>query len=346
MLEMVGQTASAIQFLSAEPDSCAVWSELQNKIEVFSLFEYADSELGLISNPGLQLREVVHRAFQLGSYHSVWAIEGVGHHYASLHFPGKFLGDDNIPKLPAASLIPLHTGMGLALAEYLLESIRKCPANGAELIRAFAHLCWSNSCSGYAGAVFEALGLVARSLYPNLMPALDEYLSPMETLVSYFWHGVGRGVYLHPINSLPLCSAPWKALEMCQSEPPHEAGRQNAVAGLAWALTLVNIRHPEVLAAFLRWHGREVADSEAFANGMWSSMAVWRDVSPGDIYLNVLERYVPNNAGALLAQQWKQCVTQSCRQSLSYQMVHASKRVISDLFRYQRFSAVSNQPPT
>lgn len=133
---------------------------------------------------------------------------------------------------------------------------------------------------------------------------------------------------------------------MCRHEPAHQLGRQNAIAGLAWALTLVNIRHPEVLAAFLQHHGTEVAKDDAFANGVCSAMVVWREVSPGDPYLDALQTYVPENAKSFLLELWNRCVTQSCLQSLSYQRASVPKRAISDVFRYQHLSAFSDYPQT
>jgi hypothetical protein len=347
-LEMLRQSAEVLQSLSAAPDGRAVWNELQNKIEAFSLFEYADSELGVTGKPDLSLQEIVLRAFQLGPYRSVWAMEGVGRYYANLHsFPGqipdKLLCEENTRGLPTASLIPLHTGMGLALAECALELLSRPPANDFRLIDKFAQLCRDNSRDGYAGAAFEALGLVARNLYPQLIAGIDSYLSRDGVLLAYFWHGIGRGIYFNPGNFPPFCSAPWTALEMCRCEPHHETGKRNAMAGLAWALTLVNIRHPEIISTFLRYHGAEVAQDDAFANGVRSATVVWRDISPGDFYLDALQTYVPDDADSFLLELWNRCVAQSCLESLSYQRVPVPKRAISDVFCYHS-AAFIDQP--
>jgi hypothetical protein len=339
-LEMARQSAAVLQSAST-PDGYAVWSELQNKIEAFSLFEYADSELGVAGNPGVPLHELVSRAFQLGPYRSVWAMEGLGYCYAGLHSHGGLFCEDKTSRLPAASLVPLHTGMGLAFAQRVLESMSGNQSRDFTLLDKFAQLCRDNSQNGYAGAAFEALGLVTRNLYPHLVPVVDAYLSQSEVFLAYFWHGIGRGIYFNPVNLLPFCGAPWNAVEMCRLEPQHEIGRHNAVAGMAWALTLVNIRQPEILATFLRYRGRDAACDEAFANGMRSGLAVWRMASPDDHYLDVLRSYVPDNANASLAALWDRCVTQSCQQALSYQRAPGPETAVSDYFRYRHSSAFS-----
>jgi hypothetical protein len=190
-LEMARQSAAVLQSAST-PDGYAVWSELQNKIEAFSLFEYADSELGVAGHPGVPLHELVSRAFQLGPYRSVWAMEGLGYCYAGLHSHGGLFCEDKTSRLPAASLVPLHTGMGLAFAQRVLESMSGNQSRDFTLLDKFAQLCRDNSQNGYAGAAFEALGLVTRNLYPHLVPVVDAYLSQSEVFLAYFWHGIGR----------------------------------------------------------------------------------------------------------------------------------------------------------
>lgn len=338
-LEITRQSAGIAQAVSAGPDGYAVWNELQNKIEAFSLFEFADSELEITQEAGLPLREIALRALRLNPYRSVWTMEGTGHYYANRQcsanrFPQQLLRGKQTECLPPCSLVPLHTGMGLALAEKLLQSVCNQPLNSAELIDDFADICRDNSREGYAGAVFEGLGLVARNLFPDLVPVINLRLLGNEPLLDYFWHGVGRGLYFNLGNAPPFCSAPWKAMAMCRSEPPHSLGRLNAVAGLAWALTLVNIRQPEVLATFLKYHAADVLQDDAFANGVYSALVVWQEVSPGGQYLEKLQNYVPRYASPGLLDLWEQCVTQSCVKALSYKGM-LPKTAISQVFRYQ-----------
>jgi len=98
---------------------------------------------------------------------------------------------------------------------------------------------------------------------------------------AYFWHGVGRGAYFAPANSLPYWSDPWQCFETSM-RIPHELGRRNAVAGCAWAMTLVNLRQPEIIATLLDQYGSQLAADDAFANGVFSALAVWLRCSSTD----------------------------------------------------------------
>jgi hypothetical protein len=347
-LEMMWRSARLLRYIPTGPDSRAAWTEFQNKVEVFSLFAYIDLEIGSPS-PGTSLQELVRRALQFGPYHAVWSVEGVGHYYANTRripgrSPDRLLQDERAKRLPTASLIPLHTGMGLSLAQSVLDSISKQPTGGTKLIDTFAQLCRNNSREGYAGAAFEALGLVARNLYPNLIPIIDSFLMTEPALLGYFWHGIGRGIYFHPTNFPPFCSTPWKAVEMCRREPPHDLGRGNALAGLVQALTLVNIRHPEIIATFLKYHGTELTQCDAIGDGLRSALVVWHNASPCDPYLHALRMHVPPRATTTLLELWNKHVTQSCDQVLSWEGLPASRRGVGELFCYPQSSGISNRP--
>ena len=338
-LELMQHASGFLQWLSPIPDSPEVWAEFQNKIEAFSLFEYVDSEIGVLGCPGLCLQELVLRASRLGPYRSVWAMEGIGHYYAESQralgqMPVGLLSEQNTSGLPSACLVPLHTGMGLSLAETALDSICKQPADCGRLVDIFRELCNINSRPGYSGAAFEALGLIARHLYPHLIPSIDSCLAKNADGLARFWHGMGRGTYFLAANFPPFCSAPWKAFDMCLCEPPQELGRRNAVAGLAWALTLVNIRHPEILAVFLKHHGSQITGSQAFANGVCSAMTIWLDASPGDGYLEALRTHVPRGLDASLTRLWNAYIKQPCDQALQ-QKSFAHNKKMDDFFRYQ-----------
>jgi hypothetical protein len=123
---------------------------------------------------------------------------------------------------------------------------------------------------------------------------------------------------------------------MCLREPPHELGRRNAVAGLAWALTLVNIRHPEILVVFLKHHGSQITDSQALANGIRSAMTIWLDASPDDGYLEVLRTYVPRGVDASLTRLWNAYIKQSCDEALrNHKSFAHKKKKMDEFFRYQ-----------
>ena len=256
--EVMQQSAEVFKFLMPGRDNRLAWQEFQNKLQAFDLFEHVDVTLHLPSGFELSLPALVEQAEALGPYLAVWALEGLGRYYAETYWesqgtPQHLLTADQVRALPVRSLIPLHTGMGLSLADRLLATLKPQSSDAAidTVLQQFIALCEDNSREGYTGAVLEALGLVTRLRYPQLVRIVDRRLSAIAPdVLGYFWHGVGRGLYFLPLNALPCSSSTWRAVEMAQDEAPHTLGRLNALGGLAWAVTLVNIRHPAILEAF------------------------------------------------------------------------------------------------
>src|SRR5258708_19112509 len=106
---------------------------------------------------------------------------------------------------------------------------------------------------------------MTRNLYPHRLGSMDIYLSRAHReIYPCFWHGVGRAIYFSPLNFLPGRSAPWAGIGMCMSEPPDASARRNALAGFAWAMTLINIGYPEILTQALKHHGDSLTEPEAF----------------------------------------------------------------------------------
>lgn len=239
-----------------------------------------------LSNPVKQpLGALVSKAEKLVPHLSPFAIEGVGYHLAKSSLArGNFETDLQLSGvcagLPVRTLVLLHAGLGLALAESVLCAMDERGSERAFLLERFAEVCRQHSRSGYTGVTFEALGLVARALYPHLIKHIDRNLSSNLTQLAYFWHGVGRGIYFAPGNVSPACSAPWKALAVCLNEPFHDLGRQNAMAGLAWAMTIINMEDPKILETFARHHGRQVMEDPAFMDGAGAATIFWQYVSP------------------------------------------------------------------
>jgi hypothetical protein len=68
-------------------------------------------------------------------------------------------------------------------------------------------------------------------------------------------------------------------MKMCLSEPRHEAGKRNAISGFCFALTMVNLRQPEILDALFKHHATQAL---ACVDGIKAAIAAW-DVSGGEI---------------------------------------------------------------
>jgi hypothetical protein len=338
-LQLLRQSAEILIRVSPERDSRAAWREFQNKLLAFSLFENVDSELELSTlSADCSLQAMLQQASATSSYRSLWLTEGIGHYYADLHLssgriPERLLSGDRGDNLPPHSLVPLHAGMGLSFAEWLLPSIEQ---QASRWLQVFPSLCRANSEEGYLGAAFEALGLATRNLHPHLLMPVDRELAAIShKLQAYFWHGVGRAIYFSPINFLPGRSAPWQGLFMSCSEPPHDLGRLNAMAGFCWALTLVNIRQPEILASFLKHHEKQLWEADACVNGIRSALLLWYDAASHDEHFDRLRNYRP---GAAAAGVWDAVVTKSFENIEHVHSILKTQKLLGELFRYQPLS--------
>lgn len=228
-----------------------------------------------------------------GIYPALWAAEGQGYARAR----------------PQDGGIPLRTGAALASATWLLET-----SAGLE---SWLPLWRETGRPEHLDLAAEALGLVARNLYPYRVHSLGNQLESVSPeIAELFWHGVGRGLYFAPTHALPWSGGAGRAFGKAGTEPPHEPGRRNATAGLSWALTLVNIRHPEVVADVLWRHGRDIASAEAFANGVSSAVLVWYDAVGHDFHLANFLGYRPDASRPGLPALWRDLVTVPCGTAL------------------------------
>ena len=57
------------------------------------------------------------------------------------------------------------------------------------------------------------------------------------------------------------------------------------IAGVAWGMTMVNLKQPVVLEALLRKHGFGFGDTDAFANGVMSALIMRKDTTPDEEHI-------------------------------------------------------------
>ena len=296
------QCQKLFRHIGPQPVTRMRWDEFRNKMESFIAFEYADLILRFSDEPVLSLQKLIAKAETLGNPARVFAIEGVAYRLAKSDLEGN-LTSGGVPSLQDCAdlgpgiLVLLHAGLGLAVAESVLSSMDKRESGCSELLEHVTELCRQNAQPGYEGVAFEALGFIARTLYPDWIGDIDRYLSANEEALAHFWHGVGRGTYFAPENASPFRSAPWRAVEICLRRTPHEEARQNAMAGLAWAFIATNLGQPEIVANFLRHHAAEVSANSGFVAGVGSAAIFWGEVCPGDARLAALLQYDPAEIG-------------------------------------------------
>jgi hypothetical protein len=324
--DLFARPGEAFRFFLPGEDGGAARRELCNKVEVYFLVTGSAELLGIPAAPPFPLAALVERAFALGTYRALWALEGLGLEYVD----GSWREGAPPPRaafaaLPDESLLMLHAGMGMAVSQRILAA----PPDGGfpAAAREILSLCRAGSQPGYAGAALEAAGLVARTLHPQLVQPLGEALAALDRDAgSYFWHGVGRALYFLPVNLLPCGNALWRAFELVGAEAPHELARRNAMAGLAWAVALVNQRQPEVLADLLRDHGAELGAFEdggegagsgasAFADGVAAAAVLRQATTPNAPFLAAFCGYRP--AASDLAARWDALVRRPCQEALA-----------------------------
>ncbi len=301
-LAVLAPSAEAMKVL---PGQRLVAQELANKIQAFGDFQYAESRLGCAGDDPLAIR--LERAAALDPYHRLWAVEGLGFARAERTLRAPAAPDAYRGDTPSEAAIPLHTGMGVSLAMRSLSTIDTRGGDGSlwQALERFIGRCQASSLPGYAPMAFEALGLVVRNLHPHLLRRVDRLLAAIDQgLVETYWHGVGRALYFLPSHVLPRSDAWRRALEKTQREAPHDAGRRNALAGFAWALALVNIRHPEVVESFLASHLDEISDRRAFADGIRSALVVWYGSNRREAILEGFLGHRPRRSVAADWQQW------------------------------------------
>ncbi len=316
--------------------------EIANKGEIFVLVAAVSGLIGEPAEPPFPLDELVARAYGVGEFQAVWTLEGLGHDYGDFvwqqgEVPRGLLTAPRTRGLPAGSLLMLHAGIGLSMAQHLLKGIacEPPPEHLRRLLGEILALDRANSRPGYLGAAVESLGLVTRTFHPTLVPAVDRELRGFAPeAVGFFWHGVGRAIYFWPANFVP-CSA-WQVFEMAAREAPDELARLNAEAGVAWGQVLVNQRQPQVLYELVvRPHGEELAARGGFTNGLASSIMMRFDTTPGAPFIKRFCRWQPSGATAGARALWDELVRVPCRRALEdYYPVLKRRQRLGEIFEY------------
>jgi hypothetical protein len=334
-------------------DSNTAWANASNNAEIMQLVAHCGSILPA-AGTSVPLSELVDKAYAQGPFPALWIVEGLGHYYADLFYergevPSGVLTDPALDTLPDKTMTMLHAGIGLAFAKRNLEKItsRSTSADVRSAVENFITLCKNSSRPGYAGAAYESLGLVSRTFHglPILRKVDEELAAVAPELVGYLWHGAGRGVYFSLPDFIPAMHTPWRAVDMCKLEPPHDVGRRNMTAGFAWALTLVNMRTPIVMETMLKYHGEEFAKDDAFSNGVMSAIVMRYDTAPDDPNLEPFCNYEPVGTEPRMKQLWEQLVAEPCRKAMhEYHPVLKKRRRLEEVFHYQDLGALVRVP--
>ncbi|HEY3824787.1 MAG TPA: hypothetical protein VGL82_09520 [Bryobacteraceae bacterium] len=300
--------------------------EARNKLEAFRLFAYVDQELGFPAGRLPPLEALVRRAFVLSHHQRIFAIEGAGHYYTGAA-PRPLTGLLQDPALPDCAMVSLHAGMGTSFASTILSKLTGDPSKTMlrDAVSRFLDLCRTNARAGWYENAIEPLGLSVRTLYPHLLTRVGNAVREIDAGAQrLYWHGAGRSLYFVPMNFVTFGGAHERALRTAIEEAPTVDDRRNAVAGLVWAITLVNLAHPAVLQSLLRT-AEAIRMPAAVRNGIVSALIVWKHMVPEDT--EVLPRYLEFAPGTSAdAARWNDFVAAPARQAFAEVFPALAKR--------------------
>ncbi|HXO30457.1 MAG TPA: hypothetical protein VOA80_24130 [Thermoanaerobaculia bacterium] len=239
-------------------------------------------------------------------------------------------GQEAVRALPEESLILLHAGLGMALTEILLRPLpRESPASAyvAALDSFFAQV-EANARPEFAAVACEALGLIVRRFIPHIHAPVEACLWARDApLAAYYWHGAGRAIYFLPGLFQPFPGAARRGLEICRREPLQPHHRLDALAGFCFASTMINLRHPELVARLLPYLGP--GEIEALASGVAGALLTRHHTSPDQPGVREFLRPLAADLGgrgagreggpaAELAGLWENAVRRPCLAALDH----------------------------
>jgi hypothetical protein len=225
--------------------------------------------------------------------------------------------------LPEQSLILLHAGLGMALTERLLSPLRAGSPGGAfdAALDRFAELVAANARPEYAPVVYEALGLMVRRFLARLHGAVEARLRARDArLAAYYWHGAGRAIYFLPGSFHPFPGAARRGLEVCRRDPREASHRLDAASGYCFASTMINLRHPELVARLLPH--LEPGEAAALASGIAGALLTRHHTCPDDPavrgFLRPIAKPGAGPAADRLAALWEDAVRGPCAAALDH----------------------------
>jgi hypothetical protein len=342
--EAVRQTIQLSQLLQPQQASLA-WQELRNKLQVFILVKNLASVLRLPADKLVPLPELVEKAYSIDPFQALWAVEGLGHYYADIYWekkgaPQGLLWKEQAP-VADKSLLMLHAGIGLSFADRLLGNLTSEASGGQvrDAVQYFLTLCKNNSRKGYLGAAVESLGLVTRDFYPDLLQRVDQQLRQVgPEFLGFFWHGVGRALYFSREYFLPVLRTVWSGVD---SEAGSAPERLSAMAGLSWAVTMVNLRQPAIVQNMVRAYIEHSDLAEGFTNGVISSLIMRADTTPDVPFVAAFYQHQPDPNDRELAVTWAHRISGPSRSALqTYYPVLRQHHALDQVFRYQDLAAL------
>jgi hypothetical protein len=369
---------------SASGELAAAWCELRNKARIYWLIRYRTRPLPR----GASLGALVARVYEREAETVAFSLERLGFDFFNAAWrragpPRGLLAGD--ATLPERSLVLLHTGLGMAASRRLLRPLGAGapPAELAARMRRFLELVHDNARPELAPVAIEAAGLMVRMFLPRLNGGVARWMRDAGTdLEGFYWHGAGRAAYFLPATSVPFPGALRRSLAVCRREPPDAATRLDALAGLAFAVAMINWRQPWLVERLFRllaehpdatrWAWSAAAgrarraveaersdgagdapqpgggdEADAFASGVAACLIARQLTFAAPATPPLLAHAPPEAAGPRLAELWESRVRRPCAAALAALPQLAARRELSRFARFQPLAPLlaAAQPP-
>jgi hypothetical protein len=339
MSDLIQGSSDAIDAVATGDARGVLRDQFKNTGDVIGFVNHGDAPTRLSADGTYPLEKMVNQCYARGDYPALWLVEGLGERYADAYLADgrrvrSLLTTGKGAALPEKTQLMMHAGIGIAFAKHEVADLTpwSSEADVTEALTAFLDLVRLNSIAGYEGAALESLGLVTRTWYPQLVGMIADRLLALDAdAAEYFWHGAGRAMYFSPMYMLPGLS-PWDAAEQ---EPPDDTARLNARAGVAWAFTIVNIRHPAIAAQFLRHKAGRIVGDDAYIDGVYSTLIMAGDMVPGHKYVSEFCQFQPDADEPALVDSWDRRIGRDLEDRVGqYREALRAHHKLGEVFRF------------
>jgi len=329
--------------------SAICYRECKNKCKIMMLVQNLQSYVDPEGKTPLQT--IVEKCYALGSFPALWAVEGLGKDLAETAMkrnenPVGILSNATLDEKWDGAWLMLHAGMGLGFAKHFVERLKPGCSDEevAAMVRKVVDINKANSRPGYYGAAIESLGLVSRflksaSFCQKVHVSMTAYAPDS---VGFFWRGVGRSVYFHPLNFLPGFLRPCRAIHMAELEAPNLEMKETMMAGIAWPIAIVNMTDPIVMEWVLENHDDYFSGSPGFFNGVTAAVVMRFDTTPDDPLIQQFMNHKPNPNNRTLCGLWNSKIRGSVQTALDtiYPVLKKTGH-LDQVFKYQSLPALA-----
>lgn len=334
-------STDAFETVASEDSRKSLRDQFSNVSDVLDYVNHCDAPKKLSADGSYPLEERIAEYYSRGDYAALWLIEGLGERYAEAHLARRkdlrdLLTMGQGAALPGNVQLMMHAGAGIAFAKQEIDKLNPWSdeTDVKDALMRFLRLVRENSMPGYDGPALESLGLVTRTWYPQLVDLVARELLALDADAwEFFWHGAGRAMYFSPMYMVPGLS-PWEAAD---EEPPDETARLNARAGVAWAFTVVNVRHPGVAANFLKNKESKIKGNDAYSNGVHSTLIMAGDMVPGHKYVTEFCQYAPAASETKLVESWRKHIGDDLQDVIDkYRQALKAHDKLGEVFRFHK----------